>query len=265
VSIMNTTYPPLMRTDAESVTQVVARPAVRASVHSWGFWASLGWGLFALATAVFAIVVCAMVWMLAHQLRMPNDADAGFGALAGAIAPIAGSVVLVIAVKCRRQSLRDYFALNAVRWRDILLGLAALLAMIVMSEIAERLLGIDAGSKATATAYAQAKLAGALPMLLFGVLIVAPITEELMFRGFLHRGWRTSRLGVVGTIVLASALWAVLHQQYNAYGVFCVFVLGLVLGWIRQRSESTTPAIILHAINNLAATAFVIIQVEWLS
>src|SRR5581483_6956507 len=144
-------------------------------------------------------------------------------------------------------------------------GLAALLAMIVMSEIAERLLGIDAGSKATATAYAQAKLAGALPMLLFGVLIVAPITEELMFRGFLHRGWRTSRLGVVGTIVLASALWAVLHQQYNAYGVFCVFVLGLVLGWIRQRSESTTPAIILHAINNLAATAFVIIQVEWLS
>jgi len=265
MSIMNVTRdmpnPPLAWTGAEPVTQVAAQ----ASLRPWGFWASLGWGLFALVTAVFAIVVCTMVWMLAHQFRIPTATDAGFGTLAGALAPVAAIVVLAIAVKCRRQSLRDYFALNAMHWREVLIGVAALLAVIVVSEIAERLLGIDAGSKATAQAYREAKLASALPMLLFGVLIVAPITEELMFRGFLHRGWTASRLGVVGTIVLSSALWTVLHQQYNAYGLLCVFVLGLVLGWIRQRSASTTPAIILHALNNLAATAFVVIQVEWLT
>ncbi len=241
----------------ERVTQVMARP--------WGFWASLGWGLFAVATAFFAAAACVIVWMLTHQLRIPNAADAVFSNLVGAVSLTASSAVLIIAVKCRRQSLRDYFALNAVSWRDFLLGFAALLALIALSELAERLLGIDAGSKATAAAYRDAKLAGALPLLWLVVVIVAPVTEELMFRGFLHRGWSVSRLGVTGTIVLTSALWAALHQQYNAYGVFCIFVMGLMLGWVRQRSASTTPAIILHALNNLIATALVTIQVEWLS
>ena len=37
-------------------------------------------------------------------------------------------------------------------------------------------------------------------------VVVAPVTEELIFRGFLHRGWERSRLGVSGTIILTSVL-----------------------------------------------------------
>ena len=102
-------------------------------------------------------------------------------------------------------------------------------------------------------------------MLWLATIIVAPVTEELLFRGFLHRGWAPSWLGVSGTIVLTSALWAALHQQYNWLGILCIFLMGLIFGWMRQRSGSTTLTIILHSLNNLFATILVAVQIEWLT
>ena len=54
-----------------------------------------------------------------------------------------------------------------------------------------------------------------------------------------------------GTIVVTSALWSVLHQQYNVLGILFIFVTGLIFGWMRQRSRSTTLPIVLHTLNNL--------------
>jgi len=44
-----------------------------------------------------------------------------------------------------------------------------------------------------------------------------------------------------------------------------IFVMGLIFGWMRQRSGSTLLPMALHTANNLFATALVTIQVEWLS
>jgi len=252
---------------AASLQQPVPAPArdVRAERGPWGFWGSLGWGLFAVAAAVFAVVIYSLFWMLTHQLSIPSSADAAYSALAGVVMSIAPVAVLVIAARSRRYSLRDYFALNGFSRRDLLVGIVCLLALIVVFEAMERLFGIDAGSKSVTATYQTAKRGGMLPMLWLAVVIVAPVTEELMFRGFLHRGWAPSWLGACGTIVLTSALWAALHQQYNAAGIIFIFLMGLLLGWIRQRSASTTLTILLHAINNLCATVLVAVQVEWLS
>jgi membrane protease YdiL (CAAX protease family) len=104
-----------------------------------------------------------------------------------------------------------------------------------------------------------------LPALWLATVIVAPITEELLFRGFLHRGWAPSWLGIPGTIILTSALWTALHLQYNGFGLLCVFAIGLLFGSIRQRGGSTTLTIMLHTLNNVIATILITIQVEWLS
>jgi membrane protease YdiL (CAAX protease family) len=238
---------------------------VRAGLSPWGFWGSLGWGLFAVATTLFALVIYSLFWMLAHQLSIPNPEDPAFSTLAGIVASVAPVIVLVISVKSRRYSLRDYFALTRIPRRDLIVGVVGLFALIVVFEAMERLFGIDSGSKSVTATYRAAKLAGMLPMLWLAVVIVAPVTEELLFRGFLHRGWAPSWLGVSGTIVLTSALWAALHQQYNWVGILCIFLMGLLFGWIRQRSGSTTLTMALHALNNLCATVLVAVQIEWLS
>ena len=56
-----------------------------------------------------------------------------------------------------------------------------------------------------------------------------------------------------------------LHQQYNAFGIFIIFVMGLIFGWMRQRSGSTLPPMVLHTVNNVLATVLVTLHVEWLS
>jgi membrane protease YdiL (CAAX protease family) len=242
-----------------------AAPDGRVELSPWGFWGTLGWGLFALATTLFAIAIYSLFWMLAHQLSIPDPADPAFATAAGIVASIAPIVVLVISVKSRRYSLRDYFALNRIPRRDLVFGIAGLFALMVIFEAVERLFGIDSGTQSVAASYRAAKLAGMLPMLWLAVVVVAPITEEILFRGFLHSGWAQSWLGAAGTIVLTSALWSALHQQYNWVGILCIFLMGLLFGWVRQRSGSTTVTIALHALNNLFATVLIAIQIEWLS
>jgi membrane protease YdiL (CAAX protease family) len=90
---------------------------------------------------------------------------------------------------------------------------------------------------------------------LFGVAVVvfAPIFEETFFRGFLFQGLRGSALGANGTILLTSALWALLHLQYNGYGMAEIFILGIVFGIVRLKTDSLYASLFLHGLWNLAA------------
>ena len=75
--------------------------------------------------------------------------------------------------------------------------------------------------------------------------------EEFVVRGFMFRGWSQSFLGPVGSIVLTSVLWAMIHTQYDWYGRFWIFVTGLVLGHLRWRSNSTWLTVMVHSTNNI--------------
>jgi len=60
---------------------------------------------------------------------------------------------------------------------------------------------------------------------LFGIaaVVFAPLFEEGFFRGFLFVGFKQSRLGSFGTILITSAAWAALHIQYDLYGILLYF------------------------------------------
>jgi membrane protease YdiL (CAAX protease family) len=113
--------------------------------------------------------------------------------------------------------------------------------------------------------YRSARDAGALALLWITFVIVAPAGEEILFRGFLFRGWAASPRAVWPAIVVISALWAIIHVQYDWFGILQVFLGGLLLGWLRWGSGSTLLTFWLHALTNIWATAQTAIKVEWLS
>lgn len=86
-----------------------------------------------------------------------------------------------------------------------------------------------------------------LPLLLFALLVVAPVLEEVVFRGFFFEGLRRSRLGAVGAIVLGSLVWASVHLQYDWFYVGQIFVVGLLLGAARVKTRSLVTPIVMHA------------------
>ena len=81
--------------------------------------------------------------------------------------------------------------------------------------------------------------------------IGAPLSEELLFRGFLLSALAGTRLGFWGGAVLASGLWTVLHAGYSAVGILEVFLVGLFFSWLLWRTGSLRVPVFCHAVYNL--------------
>ncbi len=78
----------------------------------------------------------------------------------------------------------------------------------------------------------------------FTFVVIAPVTEELLFRGLILRALRT-RYGPTRAIVISALFFGAFHLDPQAL-VFAS-LMGLVLGWIAERTQSTMPSIALHA------------------
>ena len=91
------------------------------------------------------------------------------------------------------------------------------------------------------------------PILLgfISVVVVAPIIEEFLFRGFLYSQLRRSALKDWGAIAVSSLVWTAIHFQYEIGILFFLFLFGLFLGVLRLKYGSLLIPIVLHAINNL--------------
>jgi membrane protease YdiL (CAAX protease family) len=102
-----------------------------------------------------------------------------------------------------------------------------------------------------------------LPFLVFALLILAPLGEETLFRGFLYKGIELSRAGPIAAILVSTILFAVIHVQYDWYGILAVAVMAFYLGVVRYRFASLPLTMLLHAIANAVATAEVYVQLHW--
>ncbi|HKI54093.1 MAG TPA: type II CAAX endopeptidase family protein [Anaerolineales bacterium] len=78
-------------------------------------------------------------------------------------------------------------------------------------------------------------------------VIFAPIVEEIFFRGFLFQGFR-QKYGWVKGGLLSAAVFAIGHLDPAA--LIPTFILGLLLAYMYQRTNSVWPGIILHFLVN---------------
>lgn len=78
----------------------------------------------------------------------------------------------------------------------------------------------------------------------------APLSEELLFRGFLLSALARTRLGFWGAAVVATALWTSLHVGYTVVGILEVAIIGVYLSWLLWRTGSLWVPIFCHALYN---------------
>jgi membrane protease YdiL (CAAX protease family) len=99
------------------------------------------------------------------------------------------------------------------------------------------------------------------PIWLFiAAVIVAPIVEEIFFRGFLFQGFR-KRYGWVPALLLSSAIFAAAHLDLAS--LIPTFILGLILTYMYHHSNSLWPGIILHFLINGTSTLLVYIITQF--
>lgn len=94
-----------------------------------------------------------------------------------------------------------------------------------------------------------------LPVLLselFTAAVVAPVCEEILFRGFLFNGLR-ARLGTWGAAIVSSLIFGGLHY-YSWFGIATIALFGMLACWVFVRTGSLWPGILLHALSNFVIT-----------
>ncbi len=87
------------------------------------------------------------------------------------------------------------------------------------------------------------------------LVVLAPVMEEVLFRGILLESVR-SKHSAGRAIVVSALMFGVIH--FIPQQVVNAFVIGLILGYIYVRTESLWPVIVIHALNN--AMAYVVMQ-----
>jgi membrane protease YdiL (CAAX protease family) len=101
---------------------------------------------------------------------------------------------------------------------------------------------------------------GTLILIAVLAVVFAPLAEEFVFRGMLFAAFQKTRLGVIGSAVVLSALWSVMHWGYSSQNLVALFCLGLLFGYIVWRTGSLWPAIVGHGANNLVAVVALMSQ-----
>lgn len=87
---------------------------------------------------------------------------------------------------------------------------------------------------------------------LVGFGTVVPVSEEILYRGFIFTALR-HHIGMPGAALVTSLVFAALHF-YGWIGLVNVFLGGLVLVYVFEHSGSLWPAVIVHAVNNITVT-----------
>jgi membrane protease YdiL (CAAX protease family) len=233
----------------------------------WKFWGTALWGLFIFA-AMFVGQLAVVAWFVVRR-EGPIDLSAAIHVVSSGLT-ISLSVImglpavlgaLWVAIRVSRTPFADYLALRWTSWTNLLIGIVAMFVLVMGWDMISRLTGREVEPGFMGEVLKSARADGALWLLVLAFCVAAPITEEFFARGFLYRGWSESFLGPVGAILLSSVVWTVLHLQYDWFFLGEVFSIGLLLGYLRYRGNSIWLTVILHSLNNLAAT----LQSIWLA
>jgi membrane protease YdiL (CAAX protease family) len=89
------------------------------------------------------------------------------------------------------------------------------------------------------------------------IVVAGPIGEEILFRGFMFRGFVHVPRDAIPSIAFISLIWSLLHIQYDWFTIAEIFAFGVLLGLVRWRTGSTTLTILLHMLYNLLAWTLV--------
>lgn len=167
------------------------------------------------------------------------------------------------------QSIWRFFGIKSIDGKGFIVSLTGMLVFMVLSELI--FVNLDISPMDFLQGLIDEK---SLVPLLIAIVIVAPVYEELIFRGLIfgalyHRhdvvtpihlfsSFRTD-VRTLTASVISSILFTLVHLQYDLIGMMVIFFMALFFTFIRIK-YGLIMAILMHIINNGVAMAFYLMQ-----
>ena len=228
----------------------------------WGPWATAGFGIavgivFLLTQIVVMVIFFALEYVSNPRLDPLQLAEKlGENGLVLAVATCASAIVciclILLIIKLRKGStIAEYLELNPINGKTVFVLFVITAGFILLSDCLTYLLGKPIVPQYQVDVYRTS----VWPVVLFiAIVIAAPAIEEIFFRGFLLEGFRQSRIGNSGAILLTALIWTIIHTQYGAYELTTIFIMGVLLGIIRLKTGSLLSCLLMHSIFNLVSS-----------
>jgi membrane protease YdiL (CAAX protease family) len=211
---------------------------------NWGPWAAVLGVLLALGTGI-VLSVPALVVDHPPSGGELSDAANAFVQLATAL----GFLLVPIAIAAGRgatvrQALSQLglrrFRPAAIKWMLAAIGAYLLFAIAYTALVGEP------HQKDIAETF------GTVPVQVLLIVIAAPISEEVCFRGFLFGGLR-ERLPRLAAALISGLIFGGLHATTGVSAVPPLIFFGFVLALLYEKTGSIWPGILLHMLNNSVA------------
>lgn len=211
---------------------------------TWGPTAAVLGVLLALATGLVLGIPAVIV-------DHPTSGELSTGAnVAVQLATAVGFLLVpwTIAARSGAASLREAlrrlgvrrFRPSALKWMAAAVGAYLLFAAVYAALVGEP------KQKDIAEAF------GAVPVQVLLIVVAAPISEEVCFRGMLFGGLR-ERLPRLVAALLSAVVFGGLHALTGVSAVPPLIAFGLVLALLYEKTGSIVPGILLHMLNNSVA------------
>lgn len=227
------------------------------------FLTRLGMSLSYIVWVAFALVGVGMIGIPALMIFLaPTDLNAWLsGSPVGAmifstLIYVIAIVIILLPMVIRRKSLAEIkqaiglgkpFQASMIPWALVMQGLYIALAMAVLLALyVANIPGLDMGQQQN---LGLSDLTGWYEYVAVFVLLVlvAPIFEEIIFRGYLYGKLRRYSSMVIATLI-TSAGFGVVHGQVNV--AIIVGLLSIMMCIVREKFDSIYPTILMHMFQN---------------
>jgi membrane protease YdiL (CAAX protease family) len=211
---------------------------------SWGAQMAIGGVLLALGVGILLGIPAIVI----DQPVNGNLSDAANAAVQ--LATAVGFLLVPIAVASRwgessvGQALRRLgvrsFRPSALKWMAAAVGAYLLFAAVYTAVFG------SPHQKDIAESF------GAAPVQVALIVVAAPISEEVCFRGMLFGGLRT-RMPRLAAALLSALIFGGLHALTGLSAVPPLIAFGFILALLYEKTGSIVPGILLHMLNNSVA------------
>jgi uncharacterized protein len=223
---------------------VVEQGPRRFPYSNWGPGAAVLGVVLALGAGIVMSIPAALI---GHK---PNGDLTTFGNVGVQLATALGFLLVPMAIAARRGagSIGEVLQRLGVRRfeRSALKWMAAAVGAYFLFAIFYSLVITEPKQEDIAEGF------GAIPVQILLIVIAAPISEEVCFRGMLYGGLR-EKLPRLGAALISGLIFGALHAFTGVTAVPPLIVFGFLLSLLYERTGSIVPGILLHMLNNSVA------------
>jgi membrane protease YdiL (CAAX protease family) len=211
---------------------------------NWGAWAAVFGVVIALVVGVALALPFSVIGNNGHgelttfgNIGVQGMTELGFLLVPMAIAVQHGATTLALILA--RLGVRR-FRPSALKWMG-----ATIVAYLVFSAVYVAVFG-EPHQEDIAEGF------GPVPIQVLLIVVLAPISEEICFRGMLYGGLRT-KLPIVPAALIGGLVFGGLHALTGITAVPPLIAFGFLLCLLYEKTGSVVPGIVLHMLNNSVA------------